>query len=65
MSKHRGGKNDFAEHPARARDEVKKGGKKAEVTSPTITTYTLTQARILAGNSLTAMTVPLKGKGMP
>lgn len=29
MSKHRGGKGDFAEHPARARDEVKKRGKKS------------------------------------
>lgn len=29
MSKHRGGKDDFAEHPAKAKDEMKKRGKKS------------------------------------
>ncbi len=63
MSKHRGGKDDFAEHPAKARDEVKKRGKKAAVTSPITTMFLLTQAKIVAESR--AAFSSLVGKGVP
>lgn len=64
MSKHRGGKGDFAEHPAKARDEVKKGAKKAAVISPTITMFLSMRDRTAEENS--ALPAPHHpGKGVP
>ncbi|WP_215844828.1 hypothetical protein [Candidatus Pantoea bituminis] len=56
MSKHRGGKDDFAEHPAKAKDEVKKGVKKAEVISPIIIMFLSIQARTAVNNNMAMKT---------